>query len=84
MRLFIFALIILFPISALAGEEFFSSDWWTDDWWEEETVIEESPQQNIPQQRSIESIQEKLKKLERMIEQKSKRQEAPEYRQRKK
>ncbi len=87
MRLFIFALIVLFPISSFAGEEFFPSDWWSDDWWEqEETVIEQNPppQQNIQQQKSIESLQERLDRLKRLLEEKEKRRPPSGYIQRKK
>lgn len=90
MRLFIFAFIVLFPISSIAaGSEFFPSDWWEDDWWEQEEPViiqkpSSSPQQNIQRQKSIQSIQKKLEKLQKMLEQKRERLPPPEYRQRKK
>lgn len=84
---YILTLIIFISFStiALAGGEFFSSDWWSDDdwWWQEEQMVEpeivpipkprSEPQYMPQQQMSIESIEERIKRLKRLLEEKESR-----------
>ena len=92
MRFILFlSIFVLFSTLALAsGGGFFFDDWWNHDQWEQEepAIIQKSPplpQQNIQQQqKSFESIQERIKKLRRLLEEKRDRQAPLEYKQRKK
>lgn len=90
MRFILFlAIFIFFSSPSHATGQFFSSDWWEDDWWEEEPVIIQKPspypQQNMQQQRqSLESIQERLERLKKLLEEKRNRRAPPGYEQRKK
>lgn len=92
-----FIIFILFSSPAVAGGGDLIIDWWEEDfwweqesveedrWWEQESVKEQKPiQKKRPQQRTIESIQERLKNLGEMIEQRQLRLPPKEFRQRKK